>query len=62
MIKNEIVWITYHNKNREKIYITTSDKLRSIYRLYKIRIKNKTKVFIGKQSENPLELEEYIEW
>ena len=62
MIKNEIVWITYHNKNREKIYITTSDKLRSIYRLYKIRIKNKTKVFTGKQSENPLELEEYIEW
>lgn len=62
MIKNEIVWTTYYNKNREKIYVITSDKLRSIYKLYEITIKNKTKIFTGKQSENPLELEEYIEW
>ena len=59
MIDKELKWTTYYNEC-EKQFITTSNKERSIYKLYIIQ--NGKPVFTRHTASNPLELEKYIEF
>ena len=57
IIKSEKVWVQYIIDGFP-LYITTSDKNRTIYYLYKYSSKDNKYIKSNHQSENPLKLEE----
>lgn len=55
--KNEIVWVQ-HIRNEFPVYLTTSDKNREVYYLYKYSEKESKYIKINHQSSDPIKLEE----
>lgn len=55
--KDEIVWMTYTTENNDK-YLITSDKIRTVYKLYKVV--NEKAVYTNKKSSLPIDLDEYM--
>lgn len=55
--KNEIVWVQ-HIRDDFPVYLTTSDKNREVYYLYKYSEKESKYIKINHQSSDPIKLEE----
>lgn len=55
--KNEILWVSYLDKNGVVRYITTSDIMRTKYILYSVSNEKLTKVSMGK---SPTKFDEII--
>lgn len=55
--KNEIVWVQ-HIRDNFPVYLTTSDKNREVYYLYKYSKKDNKYIKMNHQSNDPIKLEE----
>lgn len=55
--KNEIVWVQ-HIRDNFPVYLTTSDKNREVYYIYKYSEKESKYIKINHQSSDPIKLEE----